>query len=1068
MQNCIRTLLFTATAVLFLLFSFINVFGERLPVKIYTSADGLGSGFVDYLYRDSRGFMWFCTRDGLSRFDGSGFVTYAVGDSASPPGIENIFESRDGKYWISTTGGLYRFDPQLISGTVSDQKRLAAERVSGRRGSFLQDSNGTLWMGSTGLFRVDQDSEFKLTEIDLGLSEEQKAGFASFDIAETNDGSIWLQTSLGLIRRLPDERIVLYPIERFVPGSENSMISDRTGRIWFASSGNIFVLRPEPIERISEAGPLITRPFGQIEERLLRPNEFVELPKAAGEVVSLIRPRLIEGRPANRFFQSTDGEIWISADTELLNIKKDGILRVLSSKQGLPSSMSRMAEDAAGNLWIGGQAGLGRLDRVGLVTFDETDGLNSSRFFSITEDPNGSIYFGQSNFFLAAYDGTRFTSIRPRLPADAAFLWNSKFVLRSRSGDWWFLTREGLYRYSGVSSVEELERRPPDNVYGSANGLDADGVFQIFEDAGGDIWVSVRGHSLGTHGISRLRRGESSFESAAALQGFPKGNTAISYAEDNFGHIWMGFYDGILGRYDGSRFELFGKEDGVPAVGQIVDLHVDAKGRLWLATSNFGLLRIDDPAASKPAFISITAENGLKSDNVRTLAEDRLGRIYAGTARGVSRIEPDTLNIKNLTVADGLAADFVVDSRRDRNGDLWFATNNGVSRLTPVPDERTTPPPVFIGGLRIAGIEQPIPHLGATTLGLGELGSNETNFQISFFGLDFRAGETLRFQYKLEGADPDWSPPVTGSSVTYANLRPGSYRFLVRAVSSDGSVSETPSSLSFTILSPVWQRWWFLLGLALSVFGITFLVYRYRTSKLREINRALTEAKLAEENLRRAREERLAELERVRSRIATDLHDDIGASLTQIAVLSEVARAKTSHNGEAAEPLEKITAVSNELVGTMSDIVWSINPAKDHLSDLVQRMRRFAADLLSPLGISFRFVAPEIAEEIVVSSSIRREIFLIFKEAINNIVRHSGATDVRIELAIEGDEIVFRISDNGRGFVPSELKDSFSGNGFPGMRRRVNELGGRLSVVSEAGAGTTISVNTPLVEATVI
>src|SRR4030095_14137827 len=149
-----------------------------------------------------------------------------------------------------------------------------------------------------------------------------------------------------------------------------------------------------------------------------------------------------------------------------------------------------------------------------------------------------------------------------------------------------------------------------------------------------------------------------------------------------------------------------------------------------------------------------------------------------------------------------------------------------------------------------------------------------------------------------------------------------------------------PATINFTIVPPVWQRTWFFALMALAVAGITAFVFHYRTARLREINLALREAKIAEEKLRRSREERLAELERVRARIATDLHDDIGASLTQIAILSEVAQAQGNGNANAAEPLAKITDVSNELVETMSDIVWSINPAKDHLSDLVQRMRR--------------------------------------------------------------------------------------------------------------------------------
>jgi len=454
---------------------------------------------------------------------------------------------------------------------------------------------------------------------------------------------------------------------------------------------------------------------------------------------------------------------------------------------------------------------------------------------------------------------------------------------------------------------------------------------------------------------------------------------------------------------------------------------------------------------------------GTVSNNIRTLTEDRFGRLYLGTARGIDRYTPENGFVKHYSVSDGLASDFVVDSHCDKNGDLWFATNDGISRLTPLPDERPSPPKVLIGGLRISGTPQAVANIGSIAIDRGDLDYTDNNLQIEYLGLDLRAGESLRYQYKLEGADQDWSAPTEATTVTFANLKPESYRFMVRAVNSEGAVSDVPATVTFKIVPPIWQRTWFLLLAALAVAGITAFVFQYRTASLREINVALREAKIAEQKLRKSREERLAELESVRARIATDLHDDIGASLTQIAILSEVAQAKVRGNG-ASEPLEKITDVSNELVGTMSDIVWSINPEKDHFSDLVQRMRRFAADVLTAKGLEFRFLAPEHEGDTVVSSNIRREVFLIFKETVNNIVKHAEATRVRIELAVDNNEVAFRISDNGIGFDPENPRPSSGGHGIGGMRNRVEQLGGKLLIISEKDSGTTVSLSFPLVE----
>jgi signal transduction histidine kinase len=358
--------------------------------------------------------------------------------------------------------------------------------------------------------------------------------------------------------------------------------------------------------------------------------------------------------------------------------------------------------------------------------------------------------------------------------------------------------------------------------------------------------------------------------------------------------------------------------------------------------------------------------------------------------------------------------------------------------------------------------------LGSVAIDKGELNYSDNNFQIEYLGLDFRAGESLRYQYKLEGADGDWRVPTEETSVTFANLRPGSYRFLVRAMNSEGAVSETPASVAFVIVPPVWQRWWFLLLAAVVTALVIISLFRYRTARLREVNVALSEAKRSEERLRRLREERLAELESVRARIATDLHDDIGASLTQIAILSEVAQAQSKGNGAASAPLAKISNVSNELVGTMSDIVWSINPAKDHLSDLAQRMRRFAADILSPRNVAIHFSIPGSGETILVNANVRREVFLVFKEAINNIAKHSGATSVDVKLDISRTEVLLEIKDNGVGFENKEptFEDTFSsegysGNGLPSMNKRAKAMGGYFAVISEVGKGTTITLKLP-------
>jgi signal transduction histidine kinase len=380
-----------------------------------------------------------------------------------------------------------------------------------------------------------------------------------------------------------------------------------------------------------------------------------------------------------------------------------------------------------------------------------------------------------------------------------------------------------------------------------------------------------------------------------------------------------------------------------------------------------------------------------------------------------------------------------MSSFRDSRGALWFSTNTGLSRLIPEPDHPRPPPVALINRLQISGNPYSVSELGEAAVSDLELAWSQSNIQIEFGGVAFGAGERLRYQHKLEGVDQGWSPPSEQRAVHLANLAPGSYQFLVRAVNADGVVSETPASFSFTILSPVWWRWWFL-TLVATMFGLVgYTVYRYRVSQL-------------------------LKLERMRTRIATDLHDDIGSSLSQIAILSEVSRQRLGEeqNG-VGESLAQIANTSRDLVDSMGDIVWAINPRRDRLSDLAQRMREFAGDVFTSLEIEFSFRAPAGGLEVRLDPGVRRQLYLIFKEAVNNAARHSRCTQTEIELDVAQGRLLLHVRDNGRGFDPNgDAATNRNGNGLASMRERARALGGEIEIISQANLGAAVKLNLPL------
>jgi two-component sensor histidine kinase len=419
---------------------------------------------------------------------------------------------------------------------------------------------------------------------------------------------------------------------------------------------------------------------------------------------------------------------------------------------------------------------------------------------------------------------------------------------------------------------------------------------------------------------------------------------------------------------------------------------------------------------------------------VRAITEDHWGRIYFWTGRGVDRLQPTTGALRHYTEADGLVpsgADHNV-AFCDRHGALWFGFE-GLSRLDPEPDRPVAaPPPIRITKVRIRGTPYPASELGETDLSGVALQPDQDEVQVEFASLNFAVGDVIKYQYKLEGAETDWSAPSDLRAVNYPHLSPGSYRFLVRAINADGLASAAPAVVSFRLLPPVWRRWWFLSLAAMLAASLIYWVYRYRL-------------------------EHLLELERVRTRIATDLHDDIGSSLTQIAIMSEVAQ-RNGTDARAAEPLKRIADLSRELVDSMSDIVWAINPRRDHLGDLAQRMRRFASDVLTGAGAEMEFRTPVERADAFLGADVRREVFLIFKESINNATRHSGCKRVEVHLNVEGSHLLLSVRDDGRGFAS---QPNGHGHGLASMRERARRLGGRLETTSEPGQGTLVTLTVP-------
>ena len=999
-----------------------EIHAERLPVKIYTTADGLARDQINRIVQDSHGFLWFCTVEGLSRFDGYRFTNYTTANGLPSGMVNDLLETRDGTFLVATTNGLCRFNPR---GAPMFTTWRPAEPGAEVINELIEDRAGRIWCGTNaGLYWIDTTSgAWSFHFVDLGLRRENFDSWLIDALIEDKTGALWVGTrGNGLCRYRPDGRTDRFAVAQGLPTNRiTALLEDSAGQLWVGTPRGVCQLT-----HLNSHRPLVAR-------------------------VYTVKDGLTDNW-VTTIFQSREGKILVGSRgyTEIVNSSTDSNpqLQSYTTAQGLSvNSINAISEDRDGNLWLGtDNGGAIKIARNGFKTFGPVDGLADGEISSLFQDQSGQICAfirdRQGNEFITHFEERGFASLRLHLPMGLKNLgwgWGQQ-AFQDKSREWWAPTGDGLYRFQSATSFAQLAHTRPTTVYSSKNGLVTDDVFTLFEDSRGDVWIGSISPSL--NGMTRWKRSQQALHTFTEAEGLPSTNVLpTAFGEDQAGNVWVGFNLAGLARYDSKRFTVFNGNDGAPR-GWILAIYCDRSGRLWVSGGQDGVSRIDDPKAAHPTFVHYTVAEGLSSNQVNCITEDQWGRLYFGTGRGLDRLDPATGRVKHFTSADGLVKGRVRFALRDRSGTLWFANNSELSRLVPEPDPPQPAPPILIERVQISGVASPLSELGESQVGPLKLSAWQNQVSIDFVSLEFDPGEVLRYQHRLEGADRDWSTPSEQRVVDYESLAPGSYRFLVRAVTAEGVMSLRPAVVAFTIPPPYWRRWWFVtLGVLLTC-SLIYTAHRYRVT-------------------------RLIELERVRTRIATDLHDDIGSSLSRMAILSEVAKRRIDGDTqESASLLTDIAESARVAVNSMSDIVWAIDPRRDDLSNVIFRVRQFAADLIGVKGLTWHFDAPAEVENIKLSPEQRRHVFLIFKEAINNAVRHAECTSVNLSLAIVHNQIVAEIRDNGRGFaVPSleNVKDNGSTvHGLWNLRTRATQLGGHLEIDSSPHQGTCVRLTIPL------
>jgi ligand-binding sensor domain-containing protein/signal transduction histidine kinase len=1001
---------------------------QQLPVRRYDVRDGLAHSRVIAIHQDRKGYLWFGTWEGLSRFDGYRFTTYSTQDGLGHPIINAIVEDRQGRLWVGTNGGgvsrlldnpqesggsrirgqgsggrKQRPDPQNPQSAIPAATRpkfvsflIGGPPAANAVNRMLFDANNTLWaVTDAGLYRatLDQNGDPTFEVVVPQPSYSSAAAFAD------SQGRLWFGLEHELIEVVQGHIIKYGAAEGIGRHLITSVTEDRRGRLLVSNQFALFeFIRPPDHE---SRGRWKKLPL------TLRPKQ---------EITSL----------------ATDigGTLWIGTNQGLMKYQ-EGKLSLYTTAQGLSdNSINCLSPDRDGNLWIGTRvSGAGKLSGEMIVSFTKVDGLPVQAVYKVIEDRRGRIYASTGDGLAQIVAGNLVPIRRSQSPPFTSI---ASRILQDRQGDWWIGTDRGLFRFQ--ESELQLRRGQKFSLTG---GLPDTNIASICEDATGRVWVSS--YDTNIYWCNPARKGRTMFErlpsGTVPRFGFPW------MMSDRSGVLWFGG-QGALVRFMNGKAVMFQPTDGLPEPNPRAFFQ-DRRGWLWIGLRYKGVSMTKDPTAEHPTFVNYSTANGLASDSVWSITEDDFGRMYFGTGRGLDRLDLSTGRIRHFTTADGLAGDAITHCMKDSRGNIWVATATGLSKLNPRAERLANrPPPIYLSRVQVAGEDLALAETGLVRVPERELPSSRNNLLIEYVGLDFRSERRLKYQYKLEGVDANWSAPTEQRSVNFARLAPGSYRFLVRAINEEGLSSAEPAVFTFRILPPMWQRWWFLTLAVLLAAGAVSLVYRYRVA-------------------------RLVELERVRTRIAADLHDDVGAGLSQMALLSEMAKSHIRSDPQrSAQILTDVAEAARALVDVMSDIVWSVDPRQDDLEKLIARIRQFASDVLEARAITWDFQTPPEPEKVKLTPEQRRHLFLIFKESITNIVRHAECTSVWLSISLGEHRLLAEIRDDGRGFVmPSStepVKLSRQGHGLKNMQTRAAELSGQCRIESGPGRGTRISLSVPL------
>ncbi len=960
---------------------------------------GLPQNTVSVMLQTHDGYLWLGTQAGLARFDGIRFKVFALAEGLPSVQVRALHEDSQGSLWIGTYGGgLSRLrDGQIQTFTV--EHGLSDINVTALAG----DSTGRIWIGTAAGLSVWQNGKFIQDEALAGL----RGGLIRALLRDRHNAT-WISSSQGLFE-FKGGRLTQ---SHGPPGDENfspyCLLEDRDGNLW-AGIGN---------------GKLLCRRSGVWEKY----DEGDGVPYAY--VTSLA--------------EGSDGTIWAGSLDAGLYYFKAGRFHVITKQAGLSGDDIRsLLADQEGNLWVGTRsAGLNRLVPRKLSVYGPAQGLTHDFVRGVAETADGLLWVGTTGGGLYRGCSNQFAVFGDER---IQFYATVESVLSARDGSLWWGGSGALFRWQNGKLAASYTRTNQPWLADVA-------VTALCEDAEDGLWIgTARG------GLFHFRAGEFLPGPARVARGAV---TALAAEAD--GALWVGSVAGGLSRVRPGGVDNFSTTNGLPS-NYIRTLHLDREGTLWIGTGGAGLARWQQGRIN-----GFTTRQGLGDDTVSQILEDDDGHLWLGCNRGIFRFKKTELaelaNGKTTFVhswtygaTDGMLADecasgFSPAGLKMKSGRLCFSTIKGLVVIDPHQPEMDVPPPrVLLEEVMVDRQSQRLrpqtestddstPPAWAITLAPGP---QEIDFY--YTGLNFAAPEKIQFRFRLDGRDHDWVEAGPRRVAYYQRLPPGNYVFRVLACNADGVWSQPGAALAVTVLPFFWQTGWFLAAGGLGVTGLL-------SGTVFAVARRKYKRRLADLETRHA-------IERERLRISQDMHDDIGSILTRVSILSDVGQSQAA--GESVpKQFARIGSQVRAAVVALDEIVWATNPQDDNLPRFAEYVGRFADECFENTTVRCWQEMPTDLPKLPLRSDVRHNVFLAVKEALNNVLKHSGATEVWLRLQLVDARICLEIEDNGQGFTPATAPTG--GNGLRNMKSRLAECGGSAELTSAPGHGVKLRFVFPL------